>query len=70
MNIFFSFTCQEKFRTYRCSSLIQLGHRLDYIAWVQLEFGENNRAFQLTFSENRLGFSENSLIISGAARII
>ena len=53
-----------------CSSLILSKRRLDYIPWGQLGFRENHRAFRLTLSENRLGISENSLIISGAAEII
>jgi hypothetical protein len=54
----------------RTSSLIISGRRLDYIARVQLEFGEKSRSFRLTLPENRLGFGENSLITSGAAGII
>jgi hypothetical protein len=53
-----------------CSSLILSGRRLDYIARVQLEFGENSGTFRLTLSENRLGISEKNLITSGAAGII
>jgi hypothetical protein len=54
----------------RCSSLIPSAYRLDYISWSRLAFRENKRAFRLTLSENRPGFAENSLIISGAAGII
>jgi nucleoside-diphosphate-sugar epimerase len=53
----------------RCSNLIISGRRLDYIARVQLAFGENSRAFRLTLSENTLGLDENSLITSDAAWI-
>lgn len=56
--------------TATCSNLILSGRRLDYIARVQLEFGENSGTFRLTLSENRLGLSEKNLITSGAARII
>jgi hypothetical protein len=35
-----------------CSSLIISGRWLDYIARVQLEFGEKSRAFRLTLPEN------------------
>jgi hypothetical protein len=53
----------------RCSSLIISGRLLDYIARVQLEFGEKSRAFRLTLPENRLGFGEKSLITSDVAWI-
>jgi hypothetical protein len=49
--------------------LIPSACRLDYISWSRLAFRENKRAFRLTLSENRPGFAENSLIISGAAGI-
>jgi hypothetical protein len=39
----------------------------DYIARGQLEFRENSMAFRLTFTENRLGLNEKSLITSDAA---
>jgi hypothetical protein len=44
-NDFFCFRNFNVMAGARCSSLILSGRRLDYIARVQLEFGENNGTF-------------------------
>jgi hypothetical protein len=47
----------------KCSSLILSGRRLDDIARVQLEFGENSGTFRLTLSERVLKFPPAGRVI-------
>ena len=53
----------------RCGELITSAALLDYIVRFQLELCENGGNHLLALTENVLGFAENNLITSAAARI-
>jgi len=52
-----------------CGELITSAALLDYIVRFQLELCENGGNHLLALTENVLGFAENNLITSAAARI-